>query len=198
MLPTTSRVVALTFDGGASDKGVDSILTTLAAKKVPATFFLTGRFATDHPTAAKRIAAAHPVGNHTRNHPNLTTLTRTRVVDEIRGGRADILAITGKESRPLFRFPYGARNTTTIQLVNDECYAAYRWTVDTLGWKGTSGGQSAKTVHDRVLAALKPGEIVLMHVGANPDDGSTLDASALPSIIDSIRARGYSFVSLPH
>ena len=52
------------------------------------------------------------------------------------------------------------------------------------------------TVVGRVLAAATPGEIVLMHVGANPDDGSTLDAAALPQVISGLRAKGYSFVTL--
>ena len=42
----------------------------------------------------------------------------------------------------------------------------------------------------------RPGMIVLMHVGANPDDGTTLDAAALPAVIDGLRAKGYSFVTL--
>jgi hypothetical protein len=33
-------------------------------------------------------------------------------------------------------------------------------------------------------------------LGSNPDDGSTLDAAALPAIIDGLRARGYGFVTL--
>ena len=68
--------------------------------------------------------------------------------------------------------------------------------MDTLGWKGTSGGMTAQGVCDRVIAGLQPGEIVLMHVGSNPDDGSTLDADALPEIIAMMRAAGYSFVTL--
>ncbi len=35
-----------------------------------------------------------------------------------------------------------------------------------------------------------------MHVGANPDDGTTLDAAALPAIVAGLRAKGYSFVTL--
>jgi peptidoglycan/xylan/chitin deacetylase (PgdA/CDA1 family) len=68
--------------------------------------------------------------------------------------------------------------------------------VDTLGWKGTSGGMTAAKVVNRVLAGAAPGEIVLMHVGANPKDGSTLDAKALPTVISKLRARGYHFVRL--
>ncbi len=35
-----------------------------------------------------------------------------------------------------------------------------------------------------------------MHVGSNPDDGSTLDADALAQVIDEILARGYTFVTV--
>jgi len=44
--------------------------------------------------------------------------------------------------------------------------------------------------------ALRPGAIVLMHIGSNPDDGTTLDADALPGTIDRMRAAGYSFVTM--
>lgn len=196
-LATTKKVVALTFDGGGSDAGGRRILDTLAAENAPATFFFTGDFTLDYPALAREIARTYPVGNHTQTHPDLTALNRTQVVDEIRTGRATILTQTGVETRPLFRFPFGARDTTTIGLVNDECYVAYRWTVDTLGWKGTSGGITADIVYQRVMSGLQPGAIVLMHIGANPTDGTTLDAQALPRIIDGVRAAGYTLVTLP-
>lgn len=187
----------MTFDGGASNAGAGRILDTLAAEGVPATFFLTGRFAQTYPELSAAIGARYPIGNHTQTHPDLTTLSRSAVVDELRAARSTIRTYAGVETRPLFRFPFGARNPTVIDLVNDECYVAYRWTVDTLGWQGTSDGMTATTVHDRVLGTLQPGQIVLMHLGAHPQDGSTLDADALPEIIESIRAAGYEFVTLP-
>ena len=55
---------------------------------------------------------------------------------------------------------------------------------------------TAQGVCDRVIAGLQPGEIVLMHVGSNPDDGTTLDADALPEVIAMMRAAGYTFVTL--
>jgi hypothetical protein len=54
------------------------------------------------------------------------------------------------------------------------------WTVDTLGWEGAKGHISAFVVAARVLAALRPGEIVLMHVGSNPDDHSTFRRRRAP------------------
>ncbi len=47
-----------------------------------------------------------------------------------------------------------------------------------------------------MLAAARPGEIVLMHVGSNPDDHTAFDADALPRVISGLRAQGYSFVAL--
>ncbi len=35
-----------------------------------------------------------------------------------------------------------------------------------------------------------------MHIGSNPDDGSTLDADALPGMITRMRVAGYEFVTL--
>ncbi len=194
-LPTTSKVVALTFDAGSGDEGVASILATLEEKNVPATFFLTGKWAEKFPDEAMAIASKYSVGNHTYSHPHLPTLSDAGVVSEVKGGAQAIRAATGVDTRPLFRFPYGDRNANVIGIVNGLGYGGIRWTVDTLGWEGLSGGQSVDTVQSRILAALTPGEIVLMHVGA-ANDGTTLDADALAGAIDAIRAHGYGFANV--
>lgn len=196
-LPTSRKVVALTFDAGANDAGVAAILAALRAAGAPGTFFLTGRWAQLYPDEARRIASRYPVGNHTVDHPDMTTLTPSAARAEVKTARRLIVRLAGRDPRPLFRFPYGAYDASRLALVNGLGYAAIGWTVDTLGWEGTSGGQSAASVRARVMAGLRPGEIVLMHVGSNPTDGSTLDADALASVIQSVRARGYELVTLP-
>ena len=90
---------------------------------------------------------------------------------------------------------FGDRNDHTIAVVNSAGYVPVRWTVDTLGWKGTTlGGITPQIVVDRVVAAVRPGEIVLMHVGSNPDDHTTLDADTLPSITARLQDLVYAFV----
>jgi peptidoglycan/xylan/chitin deacetylase (PgdA/CDA1 family) len=189
-------VVALTFDAGANANGVPSILATLASRQASGTFFLTGAFVSAFPAASLQIAATYPIGNHTQNHKDLTQLTTSEVLAEIRSGASAIQTVTGVDPHPYFRFPYGAVNAGTIAVVNAECYVPFRWTVDTLGWQGAAGGMSADAVLQRVVGALRPGAIVLMHVGSNPDDGTTFDADALPRVIDAIRAQGYTLVTL--
>lgn len=195
-LPTSEKVVALTFDAGANADGLPKILETLDETGTPATFFLTGGWTQAYPELAQQVADRYPVGNHTMTHPDLTKLSETAVRKEIMGADTVIRDTIGREVRPWFRFPYGARDTRTISAANCLNYGSVRWSVDTLGWKGTSGGQSTATVRTRVLNDLAPGSIVLMHVGSHPTDRSTLDADALRDLIARIEARGYRFVDL--
>ncbi|MHC6592549.1 polysaccharide deacetylase family protein [Arthrobacter sp. C152] len=195
VVPGAGRVVALTFDAGANPAGLPTILSALSAKGATGTFFLTGNWAANNPQAAQIAAAGHRVGNHSMTHPGFTGLSDFDIASQVRGAEQAILA-AGADPRPFFRFPYGERDSRTIAAVNGLGYIAVRWTVDTLGWKGTSGGASVQSVADRALAGLQPGEIVLMHIGSNPDDGTTLDADALPQVIDRIRAAGYGFTTL--
>ncbi|MGY2744055.1 polysaccharide deacetylase family protein [Arthrobacter sp. UYCu723] len=189
-------MVVLTFDAGANSAGLPSILQTLGATGVRGTFFLTGSWAGANPAGvAAIVAGGHRVGNHSMTHPGFTGLSDAAIGDQLVRAQQAIQA-AGGDPRPLFRFPFGERDARTIATVNTLGYLPVRWTVDSLGWKGTSGGITAQVVADRVLGQLRPGEIVLMHVGSNPDDGTTLDADALLQIINRIRQAGYGFTTL--
>ena len=196
MIPGAGAVVALTFDAGANSAGLPGILQTLAATGVRGTFFLTGNWAAANPAGvAAIVAGGHRLGNHSMNHPGFTGLPDAAIGDQLSGAEQAIRA-GGGDPRPLFRFPFGERDARTIATVNAFGYLPVRWTEDTLGWKGSTGGITAQIVSDRVLARLQPGEIVLMHIGSNPDDGTTLDADALPGMIERIRGAGYGFTTL--
>lgn len=194
-LPTTRKVVVLTFDAGANADGVPSILRTLQATGTPATFFLTGKWVQTYPELAQQIGRSYQVGNHTYSHPYLPTLPDASVRNEIAVAGTMITSATGHDPRPLFRFPYGDGDARTIAIANQLGYSCIQWTVDTQGWRGISGGQSVNSAVGRVMANLQPGEIVLMHVGS-AGDRSTLDADALPRIIASLKAQGYSFTTV--
>jgi peptidoglycan/xylan/chitin deacetylase (PgdA/CDA1 family) len=191
-LQTRQRVVALTFDGGGNSVGAWRLVATLERKRVPATFFLTGHFVRTYPRLARVIGRRFAVGNHTVDHSDLTRLSTAQVRREIALAGREIEAATGRDPRPLFRFPYGARDARTIRIANDLGYASIRWSVDTLGWMGVS---SPGGIVHRVVTHLQPGAIVLLHVGA-AKNGATLDTKALPALVDAVRRRGYRFVTL--
>jgi peptidoglycan/xylan/chitin deacetylase (PgdA/CDA1 family) len=193
-LQTRQHVVALTFDGGGNAASARSVLAVLRRERVTGTFFLTGHFVKSYPALARAIGRRYPVGNHTVNHLDLRRLSNGAVEHEITQAQRMITAATGRDARPYFRFPYGARDARTLQIVHRLGYASVRWTVDTLGWMGSSV-QSVSGAVRRVVAGLVPGQIVMMHLGSSRD-GSTIDAHALPAVIRAVRARGYRFVTL--
>ena len=193
-LQTAQHVVALTFDGGANDAGAPGILAVLKRQHVPGTFFLTGHFVRTYPNLARAIGKTFPVGNHTVDHLPLLALSTARVYHEIADAARMIERATGRDTHPLFRFPYGARDSRTLAICRRLGYVSVRWTVDTLGWMGVPA-QTPAGAKRRVLENLVPGEIVLMHLGSSAN-GSTVDTKALPGVIRAIRARGYRFVTL--
>ena len=195
-LPTSRRVIALTFDGGSGAQGARSILATLKSDGVPATFFLTGQFAKANPDVVAAIVSRHyVVGNHTMTHPHLTQLSSAAVTTQVSDAGRQLTATAGVNPRPWFRFPFGEYDARTLSVVHGMGYGAIGWTVDTRGWMGREAGD-ANDVVARVRAALTPGAIVLMHLGAHPTDGTTFDADALHDVIAMARAAGYGFVAL--
>jgi len=186
-LPTRARQVALTIDAGGDPGGGWRILRTLVRRHATATFFFTGRFVRQNPRLARAVAARFPIGNHTWSHPYMTRLSSSAVSGQIRRGAQAIRAVTRHDPRPLFRFPYGDANSRTIRIANGLGYVAVGWTADSAGWLP---GQTVAGAVRRVAADLRPGAIVLMHVGP------PVDTRALPLVLDLIRRRGYTFTTL--
>jgi peptidoglycan/xylan/chitin deacetylase (PgdA/CDA1 family) len=193
-LQTRQHVVALTFDGGGNAAGARGVLAVLRRERVPATFFLTGDFVKSYPALARAIGRRFSVGNHTVNHVDLRRLSGTAATREIARAEAMIRRATGRDPRPYFRFPYGARDARTLRIAYRLGYASVRWTVDTWGWMGRSA-QTVPGVVRKVVDHLVPGQIVMMHLGS-ARDRSTIDTIALPAVIRAARARGYRFVTL--
>jgi peptidoglycan/xylan/chitin deacetylase (PgdA/CDA1 family) len=193
-LQTRRHVVALTFDGGGNAEGAKSVLATLRRERVPATFFLTGHFVRAYPAIARAVGRRYAVANHTVDHPHLTAMSSAAVAREIEQANVLIRRATGRDTHPLFRFPYGDRDARTLAICHRLGYTSIRWTVDTWGWMGSSS-QSVPGAVRRVTDHLVAGEIVLMHLGSSRD-GSTIDTRALPRIIRAVRARGYRFVTV--
>ena len=193
-LQTRQQVIALTFDGGGNADGAKGVLAVLRREHVPGTFFLTGRFVKSYPLLARVIGRRYPVANHTVDHLDLRRLSNAAATREITRAQTMILRATGRDPRPLFRFPYGARDARTLRIARRLGYVSVRWTVDTWGWMGLRF-QSVAGAQRRVLAHLVPGEIVLMHLGSSRDH-STIDSKALPGVIKAARTRGYRFVTL--
>jgi peptidoglycan/xylan/chitin deacetylase (PgdA/CDA1 family) len=88
-----------------------------------ATFFVTGDNVELHPDIARRIVAeGHAIGNHSWNHPDLTTVTEAEIDYQLRSTNTKIQQVTG--IKPTFaRPPYGSTNETVrnVMAKNGPC-----------------------------------------------------------------------------
>jgi peptidoglycan/xylan/chitin deacetylase (PgdA/CDA1 family) len=186
------RAVALTFDDGPSPQYTPRILATLTRLHVHATFFAIGYLAAAYPDLVRReLRLGMTVGNHSYNHPEVPPfdeLPLRLLRDEIALG-AEVLAKLG--TRPqLFRPPGGSTSSALVRAAATFGQRVVLWSVDPADW---SPGSSPKTIARRVLSAIRPGSIVILHDGGG-DRSATL--AALPAIVRGIRHRGLHLIAL--
>ena len=187
-----ARAVALTFDDGPSPQYTPRILAALTRLRVRATFFVIGYLAEANPDLVRReLRLGMTVGNHSYNHPEVPPfdqLPPRLLGDEIALG-GQVLSRLGARPR-LFRPPGGSSSPALVRAAAALGQRVVLWSVDPADW---SPGSSAKEITKRVLSAVRPGSIVILHDGGG-DRSATL--AALPAIVRGIRHRGLHLVAL--
>ena len=176
--------VALTFDDGPWPHTTAQILAILTQRQAPATFFVVGRQVQRYPDLVRReVAAGMAVGSHSWSHPQpFDRLPVARIRDEITHGRRTLEPLG---VRPVgFRPPGGAASATMLTAAQGLGERTVLWSVDPDDWHP---GVTADQLVQRVLAAVRPGAIVLLHDGGG-DRSATV--AALPAIIDGLRRLG--------
>jgi peptidoglycan-N-acetylglucosamine deacetylase len=184
--PAAGRRVALTFDDGPSVY-TPQVLAILNRYGVHATFFEIGRQV--RPLAATSRAVIHSgdvIGNHTWSHPDLGA---ANTAAQLHPTQAVIHRVTG--FRPcLMRPPYGTAPPDVVGIARSLGLLTIQWDVDPADWSRPG----AATIAQRVLAAVHPGAIVIMHDGGG-DRSETVEA--LGTVVPALLARGYHLVTVP-
>jgi peptidoglycan/xylan/chitin deacetylase (PgdA/CDA1 family) len=187
------REVALTFDDGPWPVQTRQVIQILRRFHVPATFFMVGYLTERYPEIVRMVdRAGMQIGNHSWDHPlepPLADLGRRHMVEEI-GRTSHGLFELGVRTR-LFRPPGGSYDSAVVEESRRQGMRVVTWSVDTKDW---SERPSAHQIVRRVLRAVRPGSIVLMHDGGG-DQGATI--RALPRIIRGIRRMGLRLVAIP-
>ncbi len=182
------KVVALTFDDGPGPYTA-KILEALNSRHVTATFCQIGRQVADFPEAEKELVAdGNALCNHSWDHVYARTTALATIPGEIDRTNAAIAAATGVTPR-VMRAPGGLWTTSLFAALRTRGMVPLGWDVDPDDWKrpGTA------VIVSRVLAQVRPGAVILMHDGGG---NRSETVAALPTIIDSLRGRGYSFTTL--
>lgn len=179
----TGKRVALTFDDGPHEKVTRQILKTLNKYDAKATFFMVGRRVPNNTKLVKDIYnSGHEIGNHTWNHPKLTSLTSKQVMSQLDSTDDAIYKAIGQYPT-VFRPPYGAKNKRVTDLID---VPVVMWTIDTLDWKHRNANKLLPMVKNN----LHNNAIILMH------DIHQSTADGLDSVLAYLQKEGYECVTV--
>jgi peptidoglycan/xylan/chitin deacetylase (PgdA/CDA1 family) len=183
------REIALTFDDGPGPY-TPGVLDVLERYHVHATFFEIGKMLEYFSASTLReLRDGDVIGDHTETHPEMALLSAHEQHEELFEQIARIELLGGP--RPLlFRPPYGSYDATTMRELRELHLLMVLWSVDTDDYLQPG----VSTIVERALAGAHPGAIILMH-----DAGGTRTQTiaALPTIITTLRARGFQLVTVP-
>jgi peptidoglycan/xylan/chitin deacetylase (PgdA/CDA1 family) len=183
--------VALTFDDGPWPHTTQQMLTILSQRQAPATFFVVGRQVERYPELVRReVAAGMALGSHSYSHPQpFDRLPVARIRDEITRGRRTLVPL---RIHPVgFRPPGGAASPAVTAAAQELGHRTVLWSVDPADWQP---GVTSDQLVQRVLAAARPGAIVLLHDGGG---NRSATVAALPAIIDGLRRLGLTLTVVP-
>lgn len=188
---TKEKVIALTFDDGPSKRFIDEVLAILAAERVTATFFVTGKETKQNlPQARQLLAAGHQLGNHSYSHPRMLLMSPTAVAREIEQTDAAIRS-AGYKGDILFRPPYGKKLLVLPWYLAKHNRTTIMWDLEPETDPKLADDAEAMAAY--VINNAKPGSIVLLHVMYQSRQASR---EALPLIIEGLKQKGYRFVTV--
>ncbi|GAA2328636.1 polysaccharide deacetylase family protein [Streptomyces kunmingensis] len=201
------RTVALTFDAdmtagqgarAASGEHFDNprLIAALRALRVPATVFMTGRWAEQYPVQARDIGGdpLFEVANHSYSHYAFTG--DCYGLPSVPGGRmrADVERAFAAFRRarvghvvPYFRFPGGCYDRRALRALTPAGVTVVQWDVVS----GDAFATDADAVTRQVLDGVRPGSVVVMHCTRS---AAPTTERVVRAVVPALRAKGFRFV----
>lgn len=193
-LPTSEKVVALTFDACETKTPSffdRSILDYLLREQIPATLFISGKFAIRNRDTIQDLVRYEflEIENHSLSHfQHMEKLGEDAVRREVLENGAMIEEMTGIKPA-FFRFPAGNHDEATLRQVEALGYRVVHWSFPSGDPDRHSGvGRLTRWVLERA----RPGSILIFHINGR----GYHTGEALPRIVEELKRRGYRFVLL--
>ncbi|GGY16552.1 polysaccharide deacetylase family protein [Streptomyces djakartensis] len=203
------RTVALTFDAdmtagqgarAAAGERFDhpQLISTLRALRVPATVFMTGRWAEEYPDQARSIGRdpRFEVANHSYSHYaytrdcyGLPTVPRKLMRSDVERAYAAFRKAGVRAPMPYFRFPGGCYDRRALRALTPTGVTAVQW--DVVG--GDAFETDADVVVRQVLDGVRPGSVVVLHCTRS---AAPATERAVRAIVPALRGRGFRFVKV--
>jgi len=194
--PPAGRRIALTFDDGPDPTWTPQVASVLRQEHVPATFFVIGSQAAEHPGIVRALAdQGEEIANHTFTHTSLSVGSQNQRRVQLGLTEAVIAGITGHYAR-FVRPPYSA-TPDSVSPAQERSLAALigsRYLIaladyDSEDWQRKGVGS--------IVAHATPkgtrGGVIMFHDGGG---NRSETVAALRILIPQLRARGFEFVRL--
>ncbi len=191
------KTILLTFDDGPHPRYTDRILEILNKYQIKAVFFELGtnlgsikqnRVEPTRASAAARhlTQASFMIGNHGFSHGVLPKMSDREIGQEIDETNRLLQAVVNVHS-PLFRPPYGERDSKVLAAIEAHKMRSVLWNIDSKDW----ADPVSRSIANRVIADVRQRNhgIVLMH------DIHERTIEALPLIIETLKSEGYRFLN---
>jgi hypothetical protein len=204
---TPDKTVALTFDAdmtagqgarAAAGERFDNpgLIGALRELKVPATVFMTGRWAEEYPGQARAIGRdpLFEVANHSYSHYAFTgdcyglpTVPEDRMRADVERAYAAFRKAGVPDARPYFRFPGGCYDRRALKALTPAGVTAVQWDVVS----GDAFATDADAVARQVLDGVRPGSVVVLHCTRS---AAPTTERAVRTIVPELRRQGFRFV----
>ncbi|GAA3601640.1 polysaccharide deacetylase family protein [Flavivirga amylovorans] len=200
-IPTTDKVIYLTFDDGPTPEITNWVLSTLKAYNAKATFFCIGNNIKKHPDIFQNILnEGHNIGNHTHNH---IKGWKTKSKDYLRNieEAQDIInnqasnnnsEIVNRQSSiiNLFRPPYGQITPKQGKELIELGYKIIMWDILSFDW---DRNVSKETCLNNVTNTATNGSIIVFHDSVKASKNMQY---TLPKALEFFSEKGYSFQAM--
>jgi peptidoglycan/xylan/chitin deacetylase (PgdA/CDA1 family) len=190
-LPGKGDLLSLTVDDGVNTDVVRAYTQFAKDTGVRLTFFVNGTYDswTDNLTILRPLVDSGQIqlGNHTWSHPDLTTLTKSQIAQQLTRNDEFLKKTYGVGAKPYWRPPYAKHNAAVDAVAADLGY-----TVPVL-WSGSLSDSTLITEEYIVKMAdqfFTPQAIVIGHLNHLPV------THVYPQLVEIIRARNLRSVTL--
>lgn len=188
-----SRAVALTFDACPTSHvpGFSAaIVEYLVREHVPATFFVSGRWAESHPRELAQLEAnpLFEIALHGYRHRKLIGASEAAVLAEIQDGQKALVRL-GANPRALFRPPFGDQPHLLAAIARTAGVTPVLWDVAP---GDPNPKETATDIERDVLRQVHGGSIIVLHVNGR-GVGTT---AAVPALVTRLREHGFRFATV--
>ncbi len=183
--------IYLTFDEGWEAGFSGKILDVLKEKNVKATFFVTMSYVKGNQALIRRmIDEGHIIGNHSVTHPDMTTISIKKSINEIMDLHNYMVENYNYEMH-LFRPPTGAYSVRSLEIARLLGYRTVEWSFAYNDWD--TNAQPDKTVaYQQITNKTHGGAIYLLHAV------SKTNTEILGDVIDYWTNAGYDIGPFPN